>query len=109
MAKFILLLIGLVTMGFSTPTANVTNNTTDYEQVVMASTRTIPVYYLKQIRGDVWATTEATGEYNPDYGEYGEITIKGMTYTVHLNLAYGQERDARAPYRYEAAGYYFNL
>ena len=78
-----------------------------YENVVLAAASyEVEVHYIKQVGGDAWSDAAYTATYNPDYGKYGEITVKGMTYTVHLNPAYGQDRDGRAPYRYEAGGYY---
>ena len=110
MKSILLLLLGLMTFNFVTPNTGVENSSTNYDEVVLAdNTRTITVYMIKQVGGDAWATSTLSGLYNPDYGKYGEITIKGMTYTVHLNPAYGQERDGRAEYRYYASDYYFNL
>ena len=92
------------------PVQSSTTVNNEYEQYVLAAnTRVITVHYIKQVGGDAWSDATYSGTYNPDYGQYGEITIEGVTYTVHLNRAYGQDRDGRASYRYEAGGYYFNM
>lgn len=85
------------------------NYSMETEIICQNSTRSITVHYIKQVGGDAWSDAVCDAVYDPNYGDYGQITIDGMTYTVHLNRAYGQSRDGRAPYRYEAAGYYFNL
>ena len=108
--KSIFLLLGILSFNLSTLSGDVSSSLTSAEEVVLAdNTRYITVYYIKHVGGDAWSKSAVTGEYNPDYGKYGEITIKGMTYTVHLNPAYGQDRDGRADYRYYASDYYFNL
>ena len=110
MKSILLLLLGIMTFNYGTQNVGASNSSTNYDEIVLAdNTRTITVYLIKQITGDVWSTSAVSGLYNPDYGTYGEITIKGITYTVHLNPAYGQERDGRADYRYYASDYYFNL
>ena len=110
MKSILLLLLGIVTFNFGTPSGGESNSSTNYDEIVLAdNTRNITVYLIKQVGGDAWSKSAVSGLYNPDYGKYGEITIKGVTYTVHLNPAYGQERDGRADYRYYASDYYFNL
>ena len=103
-------MIALATMVLTATITNASEKINEYENVTLAaSSYEITVHYIKQVGGDAWSDTPYTATYNPNYGDYGEITVKGMTYTVHLNRAYGQERDGRAKYKYEAAGYYFNL
>jgi hypothetical protein len=108
MKKLIIVCLGLLTFGLGVTIAHPSETSINGE-ISMSSTREIPVYVLTNLGGGVYGQTQYTGIYNPDYGDYGEITIKGQPYTVRLNPAYGQDKDYRADFRYYAGGYYFNL
>ena len=106
----ILLCLGVCAWAGITFNSSTKPTNDEFENFTLAAnTWEITVHYIKQVGGDAWSDATYTATYNPDYGQYGEITVKGMSYTVRKNMAYGQDRDGRAPYMYVAGDYYFNL
>lgn len=66
----------------------------------------ITVYTLTKV-GQYGTSSKAyKGLYN---AKTNELTVGRMTFSVHENMAYGQENDYRSAYRYQAGDYYFNL
>lgn len=76
------------------------------QETTVAETRSITVYLVKQVGGGVWSKSSISATYD---SERNVIKVGKFEYTIHENRAYGQEKDGRAEFKYQAGNYFFNL
>lgn len=112
MLKIFILCLGLSAATVSGASSYVTESSVSIPANSSANNdetgRRITVYKLTPVgRNTNAASAQAfDGYYNK---EKNELKVGRFTYSVTRNMAYGQDNDYRAAYRYRAGDYYFNL